>query len=471
MAHARPAGWAASAARCPPRGRPRSRPGSATAHRPPRYDAPPGVAPHATFVQDPVPGRRRRWPRHDRTPHRSVHPGRRARRRDPPQGGEPGRAGRALPRPDRPSSTAGSTPSASGPTTRSARPRRPRPTRWWRRPSPDDLPPFHGVPLPIKDLTTWPAGPPPTGRRRRPGAGRRSRTRSCDGSSTPGFVLLGKTTTLRVRHRQLHRERRAGHHPQPVGPRPHAGRLVGRRGRRGGRRHGAHRPRQRRRRVDPRSRRRATAWSGSSRPAAGSPTRPSSSRAWPPAACSPAAVADAAAGLDVLGPPRSGRLVVAPAPAAPFASAAGGGATGRSADRRPPRRADRRPDRRPRCVAAVEATLRALESAGPPPGRRSPGPAAGRRARRGLHRALERRRRRAPARRPGRDRAPQPGPARGGTRHRLVAYAEAVKTTQSLSRRIVESFVGQLRPARHPDDGVPARHRSAPGGPAPTTTR
>ena len=51
--------------------------------------------------------------------------------------------------------------------------------------SPEDLPPFHGVPLPIKDLLDvagWPtthgsAGPS----RRRP----RHRIRSCNGSSTP----------------------------------------------------------------------------------------------------------------------------------------------------------------------------------------------------------------------------------------------------------------------------------------------
>src|SRR5690606_26420405 len=53
------------------------------------------------------------------------------------------------------------------------------------------------------------------------------------------------------RHRALHRERRVGHLPQPVGPRPHARRVLQRRGRRGRRRDGARRPRGRRRRLDP----------------------------------------------------------------------------------------------------------------------------------------------------------------------------------------------------------------------------
>ena len=77
---------------------------------------------------------------------------------------------------------------------------------------------------------------------RRPAARRRRGARRQDGGA-------------RVRHRRLHPHQGVGHDAQPVEPRAHAGRFERRLGRCGGRRPGAVRHRQRRRRLDPHPRR------------------------------------------------------------------------------------------------------------------------------------------------------------------------------------------------------------------------
>ena len=117
--------------------------------------------------------------------------------------------------------------------------------------STDDLPPFHGVPLPIKDLVDvagWPTTHGSAGASRAPAARLRPGRAAVPGR---GVRAAREDHHLRVRHRALHRERGPGHLPQPMGPRPHAGRLVERLGRGGGRRDGADRARRRRRRLDP----------------------------------------------------------------------------------------------------------------------------------------------------------------------------------------------------------------------------
>ena len=77
--------------------------------------------------------------------------------------------------------------------------------------------------------STWPAGP------RRYGSAGASRARRRIGPRRAAvrrrrLRAARQDHHLRVRHRAVHRERGAGHLPQPVGPRPHAGRLVERRG-------------------------------------------------------------------------------------------------------------------------------------------------------------------------------------------------------------------------------------------------
>ncbi len=90
----------------------------------------------------------------------------------------------------------------------------------------------------------------PRVRRRQPGAGRRIGPGRAAVRGR-GVRAAREDHHLRVRHRALHRERGPGHLPQPMGPRPHAGRLVEWLGRRGRRRDGADRARRRRRRLDP----------------------------------------------------------------------------------------------------------------------------------------------------------------------------------------------------------------------------
>jgi len=108
----------------------------------------------------------------------------------------------------------------------------------------DELPPFHGVPLPIKDLNPV-AGWPCT-------YGSRAGSTAPQAHSDPiverfvgaGFVLLGRDELARVRHGLVHRERRARHHPQSLEPESHTRRIERRIGRGRRVRHGAHRSRQ-----------------------------------------------------------------------------------------------------------------------------------------------------------------------------------------------------------------------------------
>ena len=102
--------------------------------------------------------------------------------------------------------------------------------------------------------------------------------RSSASTNMPEFGIL---PTTEPRH--------TGADAQPVGPRPHARRLLRRLGGRGRLRHAADRARQRRRRLASASPPRAAAWSASS-PAAGASRagRTSATRSWPATACSPA---------------------------------------------------------------------------------------------------------------------------------------------------------------------------------------
>ena len=233
-----------------------------------------------------------------------------------------------------------------------------------------------------------------------------------------------------------------------------------------------HRPRRRRRRLDPHPgvvqrprraqadprpghqrhrRRRGPRHQRRAHPLA-SPTPP------PPSTCSPATTRR-----------RGGRPRTAPAS---FVGALVGGAPGRSADRRPRRSADRRLARRPavrgrRRGHPSDARVRPATTSSTRPCR-CPRPTSSS----APSRDLERRWRRAPARRPRPRRAPQPGPARGRPRRSTRGPTpRACRRTQHLSRRIVEGFVDQLRPARHAHDGLPPASRSAPGEPASTTIR
>ena len=86
-----------------------------------------------------------------------------------------------------------------------------------------------------------------------------------------GLVPLGKTQLSEFGFSASAEHPRLGPGAHAVGPRAHRRRVLGRLGGAGRRRGGADRPRQRRRRLDPDPGRRSTGWSGSSRPAAGSP--------------------------------------------------------------------------------------------------------------------------------------------------------------------------------------------------------
>ena len=155
-------------------------------------------------------------------------------------------------------------------------------------------------------------------------------------------------------------------------------------------------------------------------------------------------VADAAAGLDVLARHDPAAWWSPPDPDDVVRLRLVGSATGRSADRCPARGADRGPDVDPACVTAVEEALRALESAG--------------------HHLVD-----TPLDLPPADTIvaaftalwnvggaglPLADPDRVEPHNRALreaaravdswTYAEGVKTTQHLSRRITESFLGQF---------------------------
>ena len=223
------------------------------------------------------------------------------------------------------------------------------------------------------------------------------------------------------------------------------------------------------------SRRRATAWSGSSPPAAGSPATTSSSRAWSPTACSPASVADAAAALDVL---------ALHDPAAWWSPPSPRGLLRRALDGR---------RRRAGCGSACSPTP-PIDGLPRRPGvRRPPSTPALRDARGG--RPPRRRHRRCRCPRPtswsrafgtiwniggaGDRRSPTPTPSSRSTgvlrdAARAIdswTYAEAVQHDPDDVAAHRRSLRRRLRPAGHAHDGVPAAAGRRVAGRAWTTTR
>ncbi|MFE7114764.1 amidase [Streptomyces sp. NPDC057654] len=93
------------------------------------------------------------------------------------------------------SSTPGSTRSATGPTKTSAKPRARQPTRSYAAASPEDLPPFHGVPLPVKDFLDVAGWPTTYGSACADPAPAAASAPVVRRFTDAGFVLLGKTTT------------------------------------------------------------------------------------------------------------------------------------------------------------------------------------------------------------------------------------------------------------------------------------
>ena len=132
------------------------------------------------------------------------------------------------------------------------------PTTPWPRPTaigPGDERPFAGVPIAIKDWRARQRAAHDGGLgavRRLRAAARRLRRPS---HSRGGLRHRRQDEPARVRDPAGHRAAPARAHAQPLGHRPHAGRVLGRRGRRGRRGDGPDRPRLRRRRLDPHPRR------------------------------------------------------------------------------------------------------------------------------------------------------------------------------------------------------------------------
>ena len=88
-----------------------------------------------------------------------------------------------------------------------------------------DLPPFHGVPLPIKDLNKVAGWPCTFGSRAaRPGPADADDL-VVERFRAAGFVLAGHDRQPRAGHHLLHREPGPRPHPQPVGHRAHARRV------------------------------------------------------------------------------------------------------------------------------------------------------------------------------------------------------------------------------------------------------
>src|SRR5215510_4194813 len=328
------------------------------------------------------------------------------------------------------SSTPGRTRSATAPATMSAQPPPPRRMRSRGPARPRTCRRSTASRCRSKISSMWPAGPPPIGPGRAEVRGR-------------GVRAARQDHHLRVRHPARHREPSPGHLPQPGGPRPHARRVIQRRGRRRRRRHGAHRPRRRRRRADPDPRVVHRPGRAQTHPRPGhqphrQPRRPRHQRRAHP---------DGGRHRGRPGrarPPRPGRVVVTPHPPRPFATAAtmdpptglrigvlaGSPAGGLTVH--------------PACAAAADTTVSALAPAGhhlldtplplPPPGDLTaafttiwnPG---------GAGIALTDPDRAEPHNRALRDAAQTTS---------SWAHAQAMTTTQQLSRRTAEGFLASL---------------------------
>src|SRR5262249_880730 len=280
------------------------------------------------------------------------------------------------------------------------------------------------------------AGPPPIGPGRAEVRGR-------------GVRAARQDHHLRVRHPARHREPSPGHLPQPGGPRPHARRVIQRRGRRRRRRHGAHRPRRRRRRADPDPRVVHRPGRAQTHPRPGhqphrQPPSPPPPRGPPPGGAPPGAGPHAAAASAVPPRPDPAAWWSPPTPPRPFATAAtmdpptglrigvlaGSPAGGLTVH--------------PACAAAADTTVSALAPAGhhllgtplplPPPGDLiaafttiwNPG---------GAGIALTDPDRAEPHNRALRDAAQTTS---------SWAHAQAMTTTQQLSRRTVAGFLASL---------------------------
>ena len=117
--------------------------------------------------------------------------------------------------------------------------------------------PFRGVPFLLKDLFASMAGMPLTNGNKALAAAppvSAIDTTLVSRHRAAGFVIAGRTNSPELGSLPVTEPEAYGADPQPVEPRPHAGRVERRIGRRRRRRHGADRPRLRRRRIDPHSR-------------------------------------------------------------------------------------------------------------------------------------------------------------------------------------------------------------------------
>ena len=115
----------------------------------------------------------------------------------------------------------------------------------------DDLGPFHGVPIPIKDLTPVEGWPATYGSHGAPAGVAPESELVVTALERAGFLLAGRTNTPEFGPITVTENLRYGPTRNPVEPRPHAGRLQRRYGCLGRVRDVPRRARQRRRRLDP----------------------------------------------------------------------------------------------------------------------------------------------------------------------------------------------------------------------------
>ena len=145
------------------------------------------------------------------------------------------------------------------------------------------------------------------------------------GCATPASIFVGKTNTPEFGILPVTEPDAFGADPQPVGHRPHAGRIVGRQRGRGRRRNDRDRLRRRRRRVDPHPRVVLRPRRPEAEPRADLRRRRSPGElvaGWATEGVVTRTVADTAAALDVMAGYETGDPYWAPPPSAPFAQAA-----------------------------------------------------------------------------------------------------------------------------------------------------